>query len=204
MDNPTQPQPQPAPQPVPPFQQPITPAATQPSFFQRIPRWVWVLVVVGALVVACGGCGGVLALSSLLTNNTTAQSPQATATLSIGQPPAAPKATATPKPKPTATHAPSWTTFQKWSGNGSKTTDTFSAPDTWKILWTCTPSSFYGNYDLSVTVYGSDGSIVDFPVSVTCKSGYTTDSSVEHSGSGTYYLEIASEGDWTIQLQEMK
>jgi len=84
-------------------------------------------------------------------------------------------------------------------------TAVFTVGNDWKIIWTCNPSSFYGgSYNLIVTVTGSDGSIVDpTAVNTLCKAGNTADSTEEHQG-GSVYLDIESEGEWTVQIQELK
>jgi hypothetical protein len=105
---------------------------------------------------------------------------------------------------PTPTHAPKWTTFQTFNGSGSKHTATFTAPADWKILWTCNPTSFAIPYNVIIEVdNASDGSTLDLPVNTTCKAGNTSDSSEEHQG-GSVFLNVTSEGDWTIQVQELK
>ena len=105
---------------------------------------------------------------------------------------------------PTPTHTPKWTTVQTFNGSGSKHTATFTAPADWKILWTCNPASFAIPYNVIIEVdNASDGSTLDLPVNTTCKAGNTSDSSEEHQG-GSVFLNVTSEGDWTIQVQELK
>ena len=116
----------------------------------------------------------------------------------------APQATNTPAPTPTNTRVPTWTTIQTFSGNGIKKTSIFTAPDDWRIVWSCTPSSFYvGQYNVIVTVYNSDGSMADLAVNTICKSGNTGDFTEEHTG-GQVYLDVNSEGAWKIQVQQLK
>src|SRR5258708_28588603 len=97
-----------------------------------------------------------------------------------------------------------WTTTHTFTGNGSKHTATFNAPSDWKIVWKCDPASFAVAYNVIIEVdNASDSSPLDLPVNTTCKAGNTTDSSEEHQG-GSVYLNVTSEGDWTIQVQELK
>lgn len=96
-----------------------------------------------------------------------------------------------------------WVTTHIFSGNGTKKTGIFSAPDDWKILWKCNPSSFSIPYNVIVEVDNADSSLLDLPVNTTCKPGNTSDSSEEHQ-SGSVFLNITSEGDWAIQVQELK
>jgi hypothetical protein len=105
---------------------------------------------------------------------------------------------------PTPTKQLKWTTTHTFTGNGIKKTGTFTAPDDWKILWKCNPSSFNGlNYNVIVTVYGSDGTMQDIAINATCKPGNTSGETEEHQG-GQVYLDVDSEADWTLQVQELK
>ena len=114
-----------------------------------------------------------------------------------------PTAQATQAPTATPTHALKWTTTQTINGNGSKKTAIFTAPDDWKILWSCTGGD-YGGF-LSVTVYDSNAAYVDGAVNATCKTGQvpTTGETEEHQG-GQVYLDVNGTGDWTLQVQELK
>jgi hypothetical protein len=116
----------------------------------------------------------------------------------IPTPTTAPKPTPTPKP----TQPPKWTTVNTFTGNGSKKTTVFNAPDSWKLVWSCNPSSsFGGEYNVIVAVKGSDGSDIDSgAVNTICKAGNTGDSTQEYQG-GSAYLDVISEGAWTIKIQ---
>jgi hypothetical protein len=106
---------------------------------------------------------------------------------------------------PTPAHTPKWTTVQTFTGNGSKKTGIFTMPNDWKILWSCNPSSFYGGqYNVIVNVDNSDGSYLDeATINTLCHAGNTSDQTEEHQG-GQVYLDVTSEGSWTIQVQELK
>ena len=106
---------------------------------------------------------------------------------------------------PTATHMLLWTTTQTFQGNGNKKTTTFAAPNEWKLRWSCDPtSSSIGQYNVIVNVYAGDRTPLDYgAVNTLCKSGNTRDETAEHQG-GTVYLEILSEGAWTVQVQVLK
>ncbi len=97
-----------------------------------------------------------------------------------------------------------WTTTHTFSGNGNKKTAIFSVPDDWKIAWKCDPTSFsLGQYNVIVTVYNSDNTPSDVPINTICKTGNTGDSTEIHV-SGSVYLDVASEGAWTVMVQELK
>ena len=146
-------------------------------------RLYLILALVTLLFVALLACGE------------SSQATQSTATASTTQATQAPA-------KPTV--PPKWTTTHTFSGTGSKHTATFTAPDDWKILWKCDPASFDVPYNVIIEVdNASDSSPLDLPVNTTCKAGNTSDSSEEHQG-GSVYLNVTSEGDWTITIQELQ
>jgi len=95
-----------------------------------------------------------------------------------------------------------WRTTHTYTGSGIKKTEIFTVPDDWKIVWKCDPASFYGSqYNVQVYVYNSDGSIADVAINDICSSSNTHGETEEHQG-GSIYLDINSEGSWTIQVQE--
>ena len=176
---------------------------------QRPPRksrrrlWITIGVIV-VLLVICGGIGSAISKTPAGSTNTSTSATTAQATSATTQSDT-PTATDTPQPTPTPTHALKWTTVQTFTGNGSKKTAIFNAPDDWKIVWSCNPSSFYGGqYNLIVSVNNSDGTPLDYgAINTICKAGNTGDNTEEHQG-GSVYLDVSSEAAWTIQIQEMK
>lgn len=145
---------------------------------------VYLLFALGALLVgtllACG--------ESSRTTQSTATAPTTQATQAQAKPTAPPK----------------WTTTHTFSGNGSKTTETFSVADTWTIIWTCDATNNYGvDGELSVIVYDSQNNLLDNPLE-TCKAGVTSKgTSQEHQG-GQVYLKIDGSVPWTITIQELR
>jgi hypothetical protein len=154
-----------------------------------MPQWV-LAVIAGVLLVLCCGCAflGVVASGS----KTSTSTPTSTASIS----------TATPGGDK---RAPNWVTVQTFKGNGNQKTASFSVGNNWKINWSCDPSSFDGlDYNVIASVDSSDGSSIDFgTINTMCKSGNTSGTTTEHRG-GNVYLDILSEGDWTMQVQEYK
>jgi hypothetical protein len=106
---------------------------------------------------------------------------------------------------PAPTQAPAtWKTTHSFTGSGIKKTAIFTAPDDWKITWSCNPSSFYGSqYNVQVYVYSSDNTPTDVAFNEICKNGNTSGDTEEHQG-GDVYLEINSEGSWKVQVQELQ
>src|SRR6266571_3026223 len=166
-------------------QQPMYPPPGQPPKKRRR-TWLW--IVLGVLAVLLLGCIGVVALvtSAAKTGTSTIAT-----TIATTVPTTAAKTPAGQK---------NWTTTQTFTGSGSKKTGVFSVPADWKINWTCKPSSFTGNqYNLVIFVYNSDNTLADSGVNTICKAGNISDSTEIHT-SGQVYLNIISEGDWTIQV----
>jgi len=52
-------------------------------------------------------------------------------------------------------------------------------------------------------VYNSDGTPADIAINEICKNGNTKGDTEEHQG-GNVYLEVNSEGSWTVQVQELQ
>jgi hypothetical protein len=185
------------------------PAPKKRGFLRKrvaVPVWAIMLtaLVVFSLLV------GVITQSSSAGNGkpsaTTSSNTSSSSNGSSTQPTAAPTqgATQAPTPTPTPTHTPKWTTTQTFTGDGNKQTQIFTVGSDWKILWSCDPSSSYGGeYNIIVTVYGSDGTLIDLPINTICKTGNTSDYTEEHQG-GSIYLEIDSEGSWKVQVQELQ
>lgn len=161
--------------------------------------WLWIVLgIAGVMLCSCIGFAAVSASQQKTTSIITAPADTQNATTGITQAP-------TQAPTQVPTHPTTWTTTHTFQGNGTKKTAIFAVGDDWKIVWTCNPSSFYGNsYNLIVMVTGSDGSPIDpGAVNTLCKAGNTHDMTEEHQG-GSVYLEIDSEGAWTVQVQELK
>lgn len=164
--------------------------------------WLWILI---ALFIGFG-----IGYSAHTSGSQSASVSTVATTQATSQPTLAPtQAPTQPAITPTPTHTPIWITTHTYTGNGAKKTATFTVPDEWKILYTCT----YQKIDtvtadgaLSVSVYGSDASIIDpAAVDVTCKNGVAKiKGETEEHQSGTVYLDINGTGDWTIQVQELK
>ena len=98
-----------------------------------------------------------------------------------------------------------WQTTHTYTGNGAKKTETITVGDDWKIQWSCTPSSFMGNsYNVIISVYNSDGTPADYAaVNTMCKDGNTSGETEERTA-GNIYLDVNSEGQWTISVLELK
>jgi len=182
-------------------QQQKRPGAPKPPKKRAPYGWIIASLVIGLLI------GYAIHVPSSQSAPTTT-TPQTTATQDTSQPTTQSTQAPTKAPvTPTPAHTPKWTTVQTFTGNGAKKTAIFTASNDWKILWSCQGLTDGSGVDgvLYVTVYGSDGTIIDpNAVGATCKYGkVTSDSTEEHQG-GQVYLDINTGLSWTIQVQELK
>lgn len=107
----------------------------------------------------------------------------------------------------THTNTPKWSTVQTFTGNGAKNTAIFTAPNDWKIVWSCDNTQDQYNIDglIYISAYNADGSDFDpNAVSGTCKAGKITTDFTEEHRSGNVYLAVNTGLPWTIQVQELK
>jgi hypothetical protein len=172
-----------------PMQQPMPPQA-----IRRPRRWPWIVALIVVFFIGMGvgsGIHGGDTTATTATNTTNTQSSGATT---------AP----TQKPAPTARPLV-WKTTHTFTGNGIKKTDVFTVANTWKLIWTCDPTSFSGDsYNVIVAVTNSDGTPSDpAAVNTLCKSGNSSGTTTEHQG-GDVYLDVNSEAAWTLKIQEQK
>jgi hypothetical protein len=186
---------------LPPQQQtPFTPPPASyipPQPQKKSKTWLWIVACVLCLFLGYAtGSGG---KSAPATTDDTATVAQTTPATSQGQTKAA-----TSKPTQAPTKAPQWQTTQTFSGDGTKKTGTFTVADNWKLSWKCDPASFSGyQYNVIVTIYGSDNTMHDVAINTLCKSGNTSGETEEHTG-GSIYLDVNSEGSWNVTIQELK
>jgi hypothetical protein len=181
------------------YQQPMPQGYPQQGYQQPIPQPAPKkkhrgLLIAGIIIaVLLFGCVGAGVAASSHTN--TATTPTYSATTSGST-----QATQAP----TKTTQQNWTTTHNFKGSGIKKTETLTVADDWKLLWTCDPASFTGGqYNIAVTIYGADNTLQDVAINVICKAGTTSGSTEEHSG-GSVYLDVNSEADWSLQVQELK
>lgn len=167
------------------FAQPPMPPVKKKHTKRNVGCLVVVALIVLIVIISVANSGG----GSAKTAGTPAAGSTTTASSST------PKATAKPLV---------WTTVKTFKGNGSLKTDTFSAPSTWKLSWTCDPTSFNNiQYNVVALIEDANGTTVDSGVNAMCKPGTTSGSTNVTSG-GVVRLNIISEGDWVFNIQEQK
>jgi hypothetical protein len=160
-------------------------------------RWPWIvaLFVFFFLGIGVGNAGH--------STSTTTSDTSSSASTAQQQPAGASQAQPTQAPAP-AQKPQSWQVTHTFTGNGAKKTETFAIGDNWKLQWKCNPASFMGSYNVIVSVTNSDNTPADFAaVNTMCKAGNTSGETQEHQG-GNVFLDVNSEGDWTITIQELK
>ncbi|TMD61750.1 MAG: hypothetical protein E6I91_17150 [Chloroflexi bacterium] len=153
------------------------------------------LAVVAVLVLGCIGFAVIASNAAKTVSSTVATTVATTAATTTNTQPQSSNGT--------------WTTTHTFTGNGTKKTAIFSVGSDWKIVYSCKGMMIAGTATdgvLSVSVYGSDASILDpAAVNATCKSGAAlTKGETEEHQSGSVYLNINGTGDWTVQVQELK
>lgn len=171
---------------------------------RRVATPMWVLLGVGTLTL-CMGCSLMGRLVGASDNGSGA--PAITSTSTSAQSHTSTSKPATPKPTPKPTQAPTWQVVQTFSGNGTENTANFNpGSDTWKLVWSCDPTSFDGmNYNVMVAVENQDGSDADpEAVNTLCSSGNNSGETIERNMNGTYYLSVNSEAAWTVKIEVLK
>ena len=103
------------------------------------------------------------------------------------------------------TQAPTAPISYLFSSKTGGDTEAFIVLPNWVLQWTCNPASLssIGQYNLLVNVMsGSDGTPIDpLAVNTVCKVGNTSGQINEMRG-GTVYLDIDTEGAWTVTVQQ--
>ena len=87
------------------------------------------------------------------------------------------------------------------SGSGTKSTQTFTVNDSWQMKWSydCSNFGYQGNFQ--VAVYDADGSPSMQNVDVNQLGMSDSDTEYYHTG-GTFYLEVNSECNWHVTVQD--
>ena len=100
-------------------------------------------------------------------------------------------------PQPTAASPAQPKVVLQVSGNGNKTTDSFTVSGKWQIAYTVQPAT-YVVFDAFVYPEGESTLYAD--VINASKAG--SDTSIEHQG-GTYYLKVISGVPWSITVTDL-
>lgn len=204
---PTSPDPQQTTPMNPPQFAPVSPVTTPPS--NRNKLLIGGSIGCGVLLVLCLCVGLMGALASRgSTSAAPDSSPASSQQQSNTQAPAGtPQPTATLQPTATATPQPKWVVTHTFKGNGIQKTDTFTVnSDHWKIVWSCNPQVYGFEYNLIADLTPPGQDFGDSVVNVICKSNDPSSTSgvTNEYSSGTFFLDVNSEGPWTFKIEELK
>ena len=102
-----------------------------------------------------------------------------------------------------------WTTVARYTGKNDAETPVFIAyVSEWRLRWTCNPASFYGEYDLIIDAIDTSGDTfnnITGAVNIVCKPGQVGGfSALIRNWTGTFFLNVISEGTWQINVEEFK
>jgi hypothetical protein len=90
---------------------------------------------------------------------------------------------------------------ETFTGNGVKKTTSFTAPKSWKIVWSCDLSSHNNtSYDIIIHANTINNTLLANGVETTCNKN-NTHGFITMNQAGKIYLVIISEGNWTVQVQ---
>ena len=197
--------------PPPPYATPGARQAQNPPQSNRNKLLIGGGVGCGVLLILCMCIGLVSALAS---QGKTSASSGGAPTFTVAHkapvtpgPTATPRPTATARPKPTATPQPKWVVTHTFKGNGIQKTDTFTVNSNhWRIAWSCNPKAYGFEYNLIAELTPPGDDFGDSVVNVICKANDPSSISGETNeySSGTFFLDVTSEGPWVFQVEEFK
>lgn len=156
--------------------------------------WVWAIVIVIVIAAASSGndekAGEVIGRQDQQDQEVLEGSAQP-------EPEKSPEPELEPEPEP----EPTWQEVKTWSGNGIKSTETFSiASKEWRIGWNATNENVAGI--LQIYVYKADGNLVTLASN---QQGEGSDVSYVREGPGEFYLEInAANLDWVVTVEDKR
>jgi hypothetical protein len=158
-------------------------------------RYLLIVAAMVGLVLICTGCLGSTEPQATNTNQVTKLAPFPTATPNLAL---TPSITPSRSSSTNTTKLPAVVTF---TGNGVKKTTAFTAPKSWKIVWSCDLSSHNNtNYDMIIHANTTSNTLLNNGLETTCSKNNTHGLVTMNQG-GKIYLVIISEGGWTVQVQ---
>ena len=159
-------------------------------------RYLLIGAAMVGLVLMCTGCLGFNDTQTTQTNQTKLNiAPLPTATPNVALTPSI-----TPS-KSSSTSSTKLPTVVMFTGNGVKKTTAFTAPKSWKIVWSCDLSSHNNtSYDMIIHANTTSNTLLNNGLETTCSKN-NTHGLVTMNQAGKIYLVIISEGGWTVQVQ---
>jgi len=110
-------------------------------------------------------------------------------------------ARATPTVSAKATTTPSSHIVLQDSGRGSKSTARFTVHGVWQLSWTCQQPGTVLHIQVSNLATGEPDTTFQH-IMYTCPNNGGGDSILYH-GSGTFYLAVAGDLDWTLTITDI-
>ena len=162
------------------------------TLFARSGRSLLLAAALAGLTLVCAGCLGSPVTQGSKTNQATIPTPS-------------PKSLAlTPSITPSRSSSTSSSTLpisETFTGNGVKKTTSFTAPKSWKIVWSCDLSS-HNNTSYNIIIHANtiNNTLLANGVETTCNKN-NTHGFITMNQPGKIYLVIISEGNWTVQVQ---
>jgi len=104
-------------------------------------------------------------------------------------------------PAPHATATPSSHIVLQDSGRGSKSTARFTVHGVWQLSWTCQQPGAVLHIQVSNLATGAPDTTFQH-IMYTCPNNGGSDSILYH-GSGTFYLAVGGDLDWTLTVTDI-
>lgn len=162
------------------------------TLFARSGRSLLLAAALAGLTLVCAGCLGSPATQGSKTNQATIPTPSPES-LAL-----TPSITPSRSSSTSSSKVPLSETF---TGNGVKKTTSFTAPKSWKIVWSCDLSSHNNtSYDIIIHANTINNTLLASGVETTCNKN-NTHGFITMNQPGKIYLVIISEGNWTVQVQ---
>lgn len=159
-------------------------------------RWFWIGLVLLVVLIGSGLWYYNAPHNVFSSRGTSPSSASSTASSQVQQAPTA-----------ASTVTQNWQTVRTLSGastgNGTKKTDTFTVSKNWQITWNCQGVNGVDDW-LYIAIYNPDGTLYNAGAQVTCIAAKMVTGSVQEAKSGTFYLTVDANTDWTITIQQAK
>ncbi len=107
----------------------------------------------------------------------------------------------TPAMLPTRQSATTWSITHTFTGNGNMNTVSFLADTLWKIQWSCGAGTTSENVIINVRDASSNEPVDLAAINTICNTSNVGGETIERHA-GNVYLEIESEGGWTVKVLE--
>jgi hypothetical protein len=157
-------------------------------------RPLLIFVAMVGLVLVCVGCLGSTEPQQTKTNQARATIPTSVLKSNALTPSITPS-------RSSSTNSKQLPAAETFTGNGVKKTTSFTAPKSWRVVWSCDLSSHNNtSYDIIIHANTINNTLLASGVETTCNKN-NTHGLITMNQAGKIYLVIISEGSWTVQVQ---